>query len=160
MLVYFSDIEALGPASVYTMWCDVMWNSRPTKHYNFYMTMMTTTTMIVCVPSGCSVEKRVRANFGGASGTYNVKSEEKCVKQCIYHYPQCQAVDYNLHSKLCYWHGSGTGFGKFQSNNCCNRYEIESCPTGICYLLSICLSVCLSQVTSKRLNSGSRGYAS
>jgi len=72
------------------------------------------------------VHKREGANFDGAYGGFKADTEQECLRKCIDN-PQCVAVDFNLQSHACAAHGPKTGVDHWQSNSCCNRYEIIKC---------------------------------
>jgi len=80
------------------------------------------------VLSGCTIQKREGANFDGAYTSLAANTEEECLQKCIDNYPQCVAVDFNLQSHVCAAHGAQTGV-HWQSNSCCNRYEITCYST-------------------------------
>ena len=74
--------------------------------------------------SGCTIQKRESANYNGAYTGFLANTEDECLMQCIDKYPECVAVDFNLENHACSAHNRQSGIGRWQTNRCCNRYEI------------------------------------
>ena len=72
--------------------------------------------------------ERPNANFDGAYKRMDyITDYELCVQGCIDEYPDCSAVDFNPHDRVCALFHAEYGVGHWQRNSCCTRYEIVSC---------------------------------